>query len=186
MDEIDPLTQQILLGISEEQWLAYYNELVIYAEMRCRRWMWRTGSRENLPRGFSPDAIAREAVTRLYDGRRKWNHERYPGDSPVPFLKGVIDSIVSAIGRSSAHKTTASLEDEWTARGADGETYERELEAAEGAPGFRPPASSLPSSVPTSRKLTAGLTTPSQTGRTWWSTIATFQAASRSPRLRQR
>jgi DNA-directed RNA polymerase specialized sigma24 family protein len=138
MDEIDPVTKQILLGIAEEQWLAYYDELVIYAEMRCRRWMWRTGNRENLPRGFSPDAVASEAITRLYDGRRKWNHDSYPGNNPVPFLKGVVDSIVSAIGRSSAHKLTASLEDEKTATGAEGESYEREVEAADGMPGFSP------------------------------------------------
>ena len=144
MDEIDQETKRILLTISEEQWRGYFDELKIYAEMRLARWRWRTGNRENLPRGYSRDAIVTEAVNRLYDGRRKWNHQYYLGDNPVPFLKGVIDSIISEIGRSSAHKSSVSLEDVSTAQGKDGGTYEREVEAAEGAAGFRPPPNLSP------------------------------------------
>jgi hypothetical protein len=141
---MDPKTRRILEKITEEQWLDYYNELVIFAEARCRRWTWKAGSRENLPKGFSPESIAREAFRRLYDGDRMWNHDAYPGDNPVPFLKSVIRSIVSDLGRSKAHNTAASLEDESTSANADGETYQKEVRAADGVRGFRPPAIDSP------------------------------------------
>ncbi len=141
---MDSETRRILQKLTAEQWLAYYNELVIFADARCKRWTWKTGNRKNLPKGFDPESIAREAVNRLYDGDRVWNHDAYPGDNPVPFLKSVIRSIVSDLGRSKAHKTSASLEDESTSSNADGETYHNEVRAADGVPGFRPPPTDSP------------------------------------------
>ena len=38
MSAMKPETVQILRKISQEQWIDYYNELVIYAEAKCRRW----------------------------------------------------------------------------------------------------------------------------------------------------
>jgi hypothetical protein len=134
---MDPETKRILQKIPKEQWVVYYNQLVIYAESRCRRWTWKTGNRENLPKGFSPESIAREAFRRLYGGNRVWNHDAYPGEDPVPFLKSVIRSIVSDLGRSKAHKTSASLEDESTGANGNGEPYHNEVQAADGVPGFR-------------------------------------------------
>jgi DNA-directed RNA polymerase specialized sigma24 family protein len=140
---MNPETLRILQKITREQWSDYYNELVIYAEAKCRRWTWETGNKENLPKGYSPESIAREAVAKLYDGERVWNHEIYPGDNPVRFLKSVIRSLVSDLGRSKAHKTAAALEDESVGTNAEGETFAKEVRASEGAPGFRstPPPS---------------------------------------------
>jgi hypothetical protein len=138
-----PETLRILQKITLEQWSDYYNELVIYAEAKCKRWVWKTGNKENLPKGYSPESIAREAVARFYDGERVWNHEAYPGDNPVPFLKSVIRSLVSDLGRSKAHKTAASLEDESVGTSAEGESFTKEVRASESAHGFRstPPPS---------------------------------------------
>jgi hypothetical protein len=139
-----PETLRILQKITLEQWSDYYNELVIYAEAKCKRWVWKTGNKENLPKGYSPESIAREAVTRFYDGERVWNHEAYPGDNPVPFLKSVIRSLVSDLGRSKAHKTAASLEDESVGTSAEGENFTKEVSASESAPGFRSTPSPSP------------------------------------------
>lgn len=144
MSRMKPQTIKILKKITVEQWSDYYNELVIYAQAKCRRWTWDTGNKENLPRGFSPESIAREAVARFYDGIRVWNHETYPGDNPVPFLKSVIRSLVSDLGRSKAHKTTASLEDESTGTSVEGDTYQKEVQASDRMPGFRPPPTGSP------------------------------------------
>lgn len=143
MGEMGPETLRILQKITLEQWSDYYNELVIYAEAKCKRWVWKTGNKENLPKGYSPESIAREAVARFYDGERVWNHEAYPGDNPVPFLKSVIRSLVSDLGRSKAHKTAASLEDESVGTSAEGESFTKEVRASESAHGFRstPPPS---------------------------------------------
>src|SRR4051812_43136428 len=105
MSAMKPETVEILRKLSWEQWADYYNELVIYAEAKCRRWKWRTGNKVNLPKGSAPDAIASEAVARFYDGEREWNHEVYPGENPVPFLKSVVRSLFSDLGRSKAHET---------------------------------------------------------------------------------
>lgn len=144
MSAMKPETARILRKITREQWADYYNELVLYAEAKCRRWRWKTGGRENLPKGSSPESIASEAVARFYDGEREWNHEVYPGENPVPFLKSVVRSLVSDLGRSKAHETAAALEDESVGTNAEGESYQKEVRASERVPGFR----SLPSESP--------------------------------------
>lgn len=116
---VDPDTRRILSDITEEEWRGYYRELVLFAYARCRRWVWRSGDRENLPAGHSPDSLVREAVARLYDGSRVWNHEQYPGPSPVPFLKGVVDSLIWALLSGAEHSRAARLE-----TGGDGEDDE--------------------------------------------------------------
>lgn len=144
MGETKPKTVKILQKITREQWADYYHELVIYADARCRRWRWETGNKENLPKGFSPESIAREAVARFYDGVREWNHEKYPGDNPVPFLKSVVRSLISDLGRSKSHKTAASLEDASIGRNSEGETYHKEVEASDRSPGFKPSRAASP------------------------------------------
>jgi len=143
MEDVHPDTDQIIQNITQDQWLEYLHQLTLYAESRCRKWQWRTG-KDNLPKGYSPDAIATEAILRLLGDKRKWNHDAYPGNNPISFLKSVVDSIIYRLGHSSAHKTAASLEDESKALGADGDGYPREVEAAQGAAGFRPPPVSSP------------------------------------------
>lgn len=110
MGGVNPETRRILLDISEEEWRDHYRELVLFAYARCRRWLWRSGDRENLPEGHSPDSIVREAVARLYDGTRIWNHEQYPEPSPVPFLKSVVDSLIWALLSSAEHSSVSPLE----------------------------------------------------------------------------
>jgi hypothetical protein len=144
MSAMKPETVQILQKITQEQWVDYYNELVIYADAKCRRWRWETGNKENLPKGYEPESIAREAIARFYDGERVWNHEIYSGENPVPFLKSVVRSLVSDLGRSKAHKTTASLEDESVGTNRKGESYEKEVRASRRVPGFRSPPSESP------------------------------------------
>lgn len=110
MGGVNPETRQILSDISEEEWRGHYRELVLFAYARCRRWLWRSGDRENLPEGHSPDSIVREAVARLYDGTRVWNHEQYPGPSPIPFLKSVVDSLIWALLSSAEHARVSTLD----------------------------------------------------------------------------
>ncbi|MCI0662693.1 MAG: hypothetical protein L0220_16630 [Acidobacteria bacterium] len=143
MEDVHPDTDQIIQNITQDQWLEYFHQLTLYAESRCSKWKWQTG-RQNLPKGYSPQTIANEAVRRLLDGDRTWNHDAYPGNSPIPFLKGVIDSIVNGLGKSRAHRTAASLEEETTIVDSDGGRYTREIEAAQSVEGFRPPPASSP------------------------------------------
>jgi DNA-directed RNA polymerase specialized sigma24 family protein len=132
MGVISPETREILLSISDDEWRRHYRELVIYAYARCRRWLWRTGGRENLPEGYSPEAIVQEAIVRLYDGTRVWNHEQHPDSDPVPFLKTVVDSLVWALLSGAEHKRTVSLEQGHAAVAGDQEQYFQDIEAGAG------------------------------------------------------
>lgn len=142
MGGVDPETQQILSNISEEEWRVYYRVLVLFAHARCRRWLWRSGNRENLPEGHSPDSIVREAVTRLYDRTRVWNHEQYPGPSPVPFLKSVVDSLIWALLSSAEHAHVAQLEPGGCAPG--NESIIQDFDRLEEGSGFRQSAPLAP------------------------------------------
>src|SRR5262245_38697461 len=123
MGEVSPKTREILLGISEDEWRRFYRELVLYAYARCNRWLWHTGDKQNLPEGYSPESITQEAVMRLYDGTRAWNHTQYPGDSPVPFLKSVIDSLIWGLLSGAEHQRKVPLEHEsW--RGNNGKEHD--------------------------------------------------------------
>lgn len=135
---MDEQTKQILSKISKEQWNTYFDELVLYAESKCNKWTWETGDKENLPKGYSPESIATEAVRRFFRGTRRWNHEIYQGDNPVQFLKSVVRSIVSEIGRSKAHKTAASLESETMKLSGDGNSFEGEIPPAKILSGLNP------------------------------------------------
>ena len=135
---MDDKTREILSKISQERWNNYHHELVLYAQSKCSRWTWRTEDRENLPKGYSPESIATEAVRRFFRGTRNWNHEKYPGDNPVKFLKSVVRSIVSEIGSSKAHQTAASLESETIKSSGDGSDYETEVQPSEIISGFNP------------------------------------------------
>jgi hypothetical protein len=110
MSEVSAETRGILLKITEDEWRSYYRELVIYAYARCKRWLWHSRNTENLPMGYSPETITQEAVTRLFDGSRAWNHQLYSEDSPIPFLKGVIDSLIWALLSGADHQRTVPLE----------------------------------------------------------------------------
>jgi hypothetical protein len=132
-------TRAILDGISEEQWTEYYNELVVYSGMKCRRLYWRNGRTENLPETHSPDSIVREAVTLLYAGERVWNHQRYPESNPVPFLKSVIDSLVSGLVTSHEHKRSVYLADQQKRSTIDGDKFDVEIRGSEDVPDLARP-----------------------------------------------
>jgi len=132
MNALRPKTREILLSLSEEDWRGYYRELVLYAYARCSRWFWRTGDKQNLPKGYSPESITQEAVLRLYDGTRMWNHEQYPGNSPVAFLKAVIDSLIWALLSGADHVRRSASANQTSAGSNSQEPLHLDIDADEG------------------------------------------------------
>jgi hypothetical protein len=110
MRKPDPETLKLLRGYSEEEWLTYYNALVVIAKRECKSRYWKTGNAGHLPEGYSPETVVQEAVARLFDGRRTWNQEEYPGPSPMKILRATVQSIVGDLVRSEEHKHYAYLE----------------------------------------------------------------------------
>lgn len=132
MTALSPKTREILLSLSEDDWRGYYRELVLYAYARCSRWLWRTGDKQNLPEGHSPESITQEAVLRLYDGTRTWNHEQYPGNNPVPFLKAVIDSLIWALLSGAEHLRRSAVGDPPSVGSNSPEPLDLDIDADEG------------------------------------------------------
>ena len=110
MKTLDPQTETLLRGYTEEEWLTWYNALVVIATRECKKRYWRTGKDGHLPEGYSPETIVQEAIARLFDGRRQWNHLEYPGNSPIGILRATVESIAGDLVRSQEHKRYAYLE----------------------------------------------------------------------------
>ena len=110
MKTLDPETEKLLHGYTEEEWLTWYNALVVIATRECKKRYWRTGKDGHLPEGYSPETIVQEAIARLFDGRRQWNHLEYPGNSPIGILRATVESIAGDLVRSQEHKRYAYLE----------------------------------------------------------------------------
>lgn len=121
MAKLDPETAELLRAFDDEEWLKFYNLLVLFARRACGKLSWKTGKKDHLPEGYSPETIAQEAITRLFDGRRGWNRDAYPGPSPMGVLIATVDSIVGDLVRSEEHKRMKCLT--WQ---ADGERSESE------------------------------------------------------------
>jgi hypothetical protein len=65
-------------------------ELISYARALIARKRWLP--RGELPHGYEAGALAVEAITRVVDGRRKWNPTAEP--DLLPYLKSVVKSIL--------------------------------------------------------------------------------------------
>jgi hypothetical protein len=109
MAKVDPETAELLRTFCDDEWLRFYNLLVLFARRACGKLSWRTGKTGHLPEGHTPETIAQEAITRLFDGRRGWNREAYPGPSPMGVLIATADSIVGDLVRSEEHKRMKCL-----------------------------------------------------------------------------
>jgi hypothetical protein len=110
MKKVDPETVKLLRGFTEEEWLTWYNALVVIAKRECKKRYWRTGKDEHLPKGYSPETVVQEAIARLFDGRRQWDHLEYPGNSRMGILRATVESIMGDLVRSQEHKRYAYLE----------------------------------------------------------------------------
>lgn len=122
MQKVDPETARLLRGYTDEQWLTWYNALVVIATRECARRYWRTGRTGHLPKGFSPETIVQEAITLLFTGKRQWNRDEYPGPEPLAVLRATVESLIGDLVRSAEHKRLAYLEDAGSAKNDDGDS----------------------------------------------------------------
>lgn len=109
MAKVDPEVARLLRAFNDDEWLKFYNALVIFTRRECGKLSWKTGKTGHLPKGYSPESIAQEAITRLFDGTRDWNREAYPGPSPLRILMATVESIVGDLVRSEEHRRMKHL-----------------------------------------------------------------------------
>lgn len=91
-------------------WEQLFPDLVTYASWRAAGLPFTKGGGE-LPQGYEPKDLVREAVTRVFEGRRVWDPSRDP--DLLDYLKGVVKSLASNLVTSADHvHRTAELDGE--------------------------------------------------------------------------
>lgn len=94
----------VIQQLKQQPWEDIILRLDAYALSKARRKYWPSGSKDgqSLLGGCSPQDIAREAIRRVFEGKRKWNPEKDP--NLLKYLKGVIDSILSTMVKSAENR----------------------------------------------------------------------------------
>lgn len=88
--------------LQKADWPRISLELTDYAGMKVQRLRWRTGSRGDLPQGNTAEDLAYDAIGRVLGGERRWDPDQNP--ELLPYLKAVVDSLVSHLGESDEHR----------------------------------------------------------------------------------
>jgi DNA-directed RNA polymerase specialized sigma24 family protein len=87
-------------ALLETNWQDVAIRLTGYALWKLRNLHWRGGPAASLLPAKAAEDFAGEAILRVIDGRRSWNPERGP---LLPYLRGVVDSLLSHMSQSREH-----------------------------------------------------------------------------------
>lgn len=98
------MDSDVLQRLREQNWEEIILRLTRHALVRARRKFWPSGSKDlqTLLSGMSLQDVVSEAITRVFEGKRKWNPIKYP--DLLEYLKGVVDSILSDMVRSEENR----------------------------------------------------------------------------------
>lgn len=96
-------TDRVLELLEAANWRDIIIQLTYYAGIQFRRYGWRTG----LPKGYSPDDIALNAIQKVWDGTRDWNPDKYP--DLLKHLQWIVRSDVEHLFSSLEHKKTGRM-----------------------------------------------------------------------------
>jgi DNA-directed RNA polymerase specialized sigma24 family protein len=91
---VPPDPFQGLMPIELEKMLL---DLAGHAAFRARNYWWRSGSQQDLAKGMHLKDVVQEAVARVLQESRRFDADR---GALLPYLKGVIDSIISNLANS--------------------------------------------------------------------------------------
>ena len=108
--------------LGQVDWADVGIRLTAYATWKARNLRWRTGLRDALAGGRTPEDLAAEAILKVLAGERGWDPQR---GALLPYLEGVVDSLISHLAESADNR----VQERWS------DAYDR---AAEGAPASDP------------------------------------------------
>ena len=102
------LSDQVRKRLADANWESIYLKLVAHSHYLARNLFWRSGNKEDLAEGQSPEGVVNEAIARVYEGRRNWDPEKDP--DLFEFLKNsVMSSMFNELAMSADNTKTASF-----------------------------------------------------------------------------
>ncbi len=87
--------------LSSQNWKYIYPNLVSYADLITKKYYWKS-SKTDLPKGYEPKDLAKDAIQSIYEGRRKWDYITTP--DLLKHLKSIVDSKVSHLLDTAEHR----------------------------------------------------------------------------------
>lgn len=87
--------------LSLQNWKHIYPNLILYAEFISKKYYWKS-SKTDLPKGYEPKDLARDAIQAIYEGRRKWDYITKP--DLLKHLKSIVDSNASHLLDTAEHR----------------------------------------------------------------------------------
>lgn len=100
------LDKDTLECLNAADWKVLYPRLVAYAYSQTIKLPFMKGG-GMLPKGREPADLAREAITRVYEGKRYWDRSAAP--DLLTYLRGVVDSLLSNLLTSAGHQRRAEI-----------------------------------------------------------------------------
>ena len=88
----------IIPQLSTDEWDELLERLAHHARRKIARLAWRGVRGGPVPGGVDPADLAAKALELAISGQRVWDRSAYPDYGP--FLKGVVDSLISSLVRS--------------------------------------------------------------------------------------
>jgi DNA-directed RNA polymerase specialized sigma24 family protein len=111
-----------------QSWNDIVDRLVVHADRKMRRLVWRNLRGGDPPGGEEPTDIVQSVIEKVITGTRKWNPAKHP--DLLSYLQDQVDSEISNLVRSFEnryHISEASLSDTKILEGTDETTPETEL-----------------------------------------------------------
>lgn len=87
---INPDTLKKLQSIPEKEWGNIYKELVLYSDLKLKKFGFEVRTEKD---SVDAESFASQAIEKLFDGTRKWDYERFP--DVLIHLKLIVKSLLS-------------------------------------------------------------------------------------------
>ena len=100
---------KILDLLEAADWKDIVFGLTRYAYWKASKYTWKSGNRNHLPGGNTPEDIALGAIEKVWSGVRDWNPDKYP--NLLIHLMKVVDSDLNHLFKSMEHWKSERIPD---------------------------------------------------------------------------
>lgn len=103
---VDAHTLDKLQAIPEKEWGYIYKQLVLYADLKLKRFGFEIRTEID---SVDAESFATTAIEKLFDGSRAWDSTRFP--DILIHLKGIVKSLLSSHFKTSSKSIVSAQED---------------------------------------------------------------------------